>query len=387
MKKTITIIIKTFLILATALAITGCAPTQKQIDYTNYYWPKEPLKTRLRLLRVISSDLDIRQMSAGESLFGGSTYFKFKKPHSVVVDVDNNIYVTDTYNRTVYIINMQNGSVRLLKKPGGWSMPMGLGIDNINHLLAITDNKTVIIMNYKTSQVIRVLGQTEGFKVPNGLAFDPSNRFLYVGDTKGSAIYKYDYDGQRIATVATVGTGPENVYFPAHMAVDRSGRLFVADTMNWKIKIFGPDGSFIKSFGEHGSVLGQFNRPKGLSVSKDGIIGITDNDLGLFMLMNEDGQVYTFKGGIGSKPAQFIVPQGIFISDDDKIYVVDQVNRRLQVFQMYTDKYYSEHPEAIPASTPATTTAAPEAATDGTPADTTPDGATDDETTGDGTAQ
>jgi len=338
------------MIMAVTILTGGCASTYTPPDYSQHYWPKEPLKTRLRLLTIIRNDLDIRQMSTSESLFGGTTFFRFRKPHSVVVDNDRNIYVTDTYAKTVYVLNLETQKIRNLNRPGGWSTPLGLGIDNENNILAISDANSVIMMNYKTGQILQTLGPREGFSVPQGLALDPKNRYLYISDTKGSAVYKYDYEGNRLATIASIGSGPRGVYYPGQIAVDKQGRLYVVDTMNWKIKIYGTDGKLIRAFGQHGSMPGQFNRPKGISVSKDGLIAVTDNDLGVFLLMNELGATYTYMGGIGYGPAQFVVPQGIYISDEDRIYVVDQVNRRLQIFQMYTDQYYREHPEATPSA-------------------------------------
>ena len=338
------------LLAASAIFLSACAQPYTPPDYSAYYWPKEPDRKRLQLLTMIRHDLDIRPMTQSESLFGGQTYFRFKKPHSVVADNDGNIYVTDSYLGTVFVLNIEKQSIRRFIKPGGWKQPIGLGIDNVNSLLAVTDSNSVIVTNYRTGQTVLSLGQKEGFITPHGLAMDPKNRYLYIGDTKASRIYKYDYSGNRLATIAVKGSGPTGVYYPGQIAVDKQGRLFVVDTMNWKIKIYGTDGKFIREFGEHGSVIGQFNRPKGISVSKDGIIAVTDNDLGIFMLMSDTGQVYTFMGGVGSSPARFAVPMGIYIDDSDKIYVVDQVNRRLQIFQMYTDKYYATPPPAAPAA-------------------------------------
>ena len=354
-KYTITLILGMAAILA-----TGCTSTYTPPDYSKYYWPKEPMRPRLRLLNIIRTDLDIRDISQSESMFGESVSFKFIKPHSVVVDKDNNIYVTDSYSKSVFVINEEIGSVRRLNKPGGWYLPLGLGIDNVNNILAVTDDNSVILVDYKTGNVLRVI-KDEGFNRPQGIAFDTVNRFIYIVETRDSAVYKYDYNGNRLAKLAGPGTGPDGVYYPAGAALDSKGRLFVVDTMNWKIKIFDKEGEPAGSFGVHGSVPGQFARPKGISISKDDIIAITDNDLGVFMLMDDKGRTYTYLGGNGARPAEFTVPMGIYIAEDDKIYVVDQVNRRLQVFQMYTDRYYQEHPEADPTATnEAATAPAPE---------------------------
>lgn len=334
----------TTLFIVSALFASGCTSTYQPIDYTHYYWPKEPLRTRLRLLTTIRTDLDIRQRTQAENIFGGDVYFSFTKPHAVVADPDGNIYVTDTYRRTVYMLNLEQESVKLLNKPGGWALPIALGIDNDNNLLAISDLNTVVLMNYKTHKVIRIFGAKEGFIRIGGLALDPANEYVYISDTRGSRIYKYDYNGNRLDILAEKGNGPTGVFFPAGLSVDSQGRLYVVDTMNWKIKMYGPDGKFIRDFGQHGSMLGQFNRPKDVSISKDGIVAVTDNDLNLFMLMNEYGQLYAYRGGSGGAPAQFHMPMGIFIDQRDRIYVVDQINRRLQIFQMYTDRYYEENP-------------------------------------------
>jgi len=331
----------------TVMGASGCASTYVPPDYSKHYWPKEPLKARLRLINIIKTDLDIREVSQTESIFGETSEFNFIKPGAVVADNNGNIYVTDSYKKAVFALNPETGSIRKLQRPGGWVTPVGLGIDNVNNILAVADTGRVTLFDFSTGILLRDLGSSEGFKTIGSVAFDPVNRFMYIVDTKASAVYKYDYNGKRLSTVASMGTGEENVYYPGSADVDSNGRLYIADTMNWRIKIFDKDGNYIKGFGSHGSMPGQFNRPKGISVSKDGIIGITDTDLGLFMLMNDEGRTYSYLGGIGGGPAQFVTPMGIYIDDNDKIYVVDQTNRRLQIFQMYTDKYYEEHPTPV----------------------------------------
>jgi hypothetical protein len=53
------------------------------------------------------------------------------------------------------------------------------------------------------------------------------------------------------------------------------------------------------------------------------------------------------EGGI--QPGQFSVPAGIAVDNDDRIYVVDQLNARVQVFQYLGEKWNARQAAAPPA--------------------------------------
>src|SRR3972149_210368 len=72
----------------------------------------------------ILTDLDIRTPDTAEKLFGEDITFSFGKPHGVAVDSDGNIFVTDTLQRAVYIINIRKGSIGSLSNPYGWATPL-----------------------------------------------------------------------------------------------------------------------------------------------------------------------------------------------------------------------------------------------------------------------
>ena len=43
-----------------------------------------------------------------------------------------------------------------------------------------------------------------------------------------------------------------------------------------------------------------------------------------------------FIGGTGTGPGEFLLPAGLFVDDEDRIYIADQGNARVQVFQRVT---------------------------------------------------
>ena len=47
----------------------------------------------------------------------------------------------------------------------------------------------------------------------------------------------------------------------------------------------------------------------------------------------------SFTGALNTKPGKFQLPAGMFIDSEDRIYVVDQLNRRVQVFQYLGERW------------------------------------------------
>ena len=84
---------------------------------------------------------------------------------------------------------------------------------------------------------------------PGEIAVDASSGYLYcnswlVGNLTPAtnSIAKYDMNGKRVGTVGKEGSGVGELYHNNGMAVDRSGRLFVADTGNSRVQVFDSDG-------------------------------------------------------------------------------------------------------------------------------------------------
>ena len=323
-----------------AVMATGCAPQlYTPPDYSEYFWPKPPPKKRVQLLKMIRTDIDIRKPTAGELLFGESAFFAFKKPGDVVVDDNGNIFVSDSYLNSIYKLDLASGSIMTFGPAGKWSRPGSLAIDNKNGLLGIMAGGSPFVFSLAQGKPAFTLSGVS-FKKPVGIAFDPDNKLVYVSDIKGHMIHQFDYTGKHLKTFGVRGSAEGSLYFPGHMAVDKEGLLYVVDIMHWLIKVFDKEGAFVRSFGGHGSGPGQFARPKGIAISRDGIVMVTDGDFNRVTLFNSTGAPLLIIGSAGSGPGQFINPYGIFVDQDNKVYVVDQSNRRIHVYQLYTDEYY-----------------------------------------------
>ena len=91
------------------------------------------------------------------------------------------------------------------------------------------------------------------------------NGDIFVADgygTKSNArIVKFTKDGKFVKAWGEEGSAAGEFDVPHGLAIDRQGRLFVADRSNNRIQIFDQDGTFIDAWT-------QFGRPSGLFIDQ-----------------------------------------------------------------------------------------------------------------------
>ena len=130
---------------------------------------------------------------------------------------------------------------------------------------------------------------------PAGSIASDAEGNVYLADSLNHVIRKIDTDGviTTIAGTGERGTGPDTgdalevaLSFPADVAVDPEGYVYIADTQNSCIRRVAPDGSiatFAGICGERGDIGDGLpatelllNRPYGVSVGESGTVYIAD---------------------------------------------------------------------------------------------------------------
>ena len=173
--------------------------------------------------------------------FGGGM---FNYPHGLLVDKDNNVWVSD-----------------------GRAMNNGKG-------------HTVVKFN-QDGKVLMTLGKPgvagnapDMFSEPSDILVAP-NGDIFVADGHGgpegnNRIVKFDKDGKFIKEWGKKGWRPGEFNVPHNLAMDSEGRLFVADRGNNRIQVFDQDGKFLFQWR-------QFGRPSGLFIDKNDTLYVADN--------------------------------------------------------------------------------------------------------------
>jgi len=112
------------------------------------------------------------------------------------------------------------------------------------------------------------------FNSPSDVLVAPNGDVLVAdghgGDTN-ARIVKFTKDGTFIKAWGKKGAGPGEFNVPHRLAMDSSGRLFVADRANSRIQIFDQDGKLLAEWK-------QFGRPSGVFIDKNDIIYVADSE-------------------------------------------------------------------------------------------------------------
>ena len=308
-------------------------------------WPLPPEPARIRYVTSYrgAEDFNTRKKSSGwrALVFGqDSTAAEMPdtlvKPYGVAASAGGLVYVSDTASRRVFVFDAERRGVTFLgdKQPAKLAKPTGI---------AVADSGTVFVADATHNRVFGyspagdlaiAIGRDGDLESPAGMAIDAVRQRLYVADSKKHQVFCYaTSDGAALRTIGRRGSEPGEFNFPTNVSVDKEGRLYVTDTLNFRIQIFDPEGTPISSFGTLGDTPGSLNRPKGIGVDDEGHIYVADTSFNNFQIFDREGQLLLHVGSVGSGPGEFFLPAGLFVDARNRVYVVDQGNARVQVFQ------------------------------------------------------
>lgn len=181
-------------------------------------------------------------------------------------------------------------------------------------LLSDFDGHRVFVLT-ENGQVEKILGARDRprfgkpFNHPADAVETPDGE-IYIADGYGnSCVHRFAADGTWIATWGRPGSGPLEFSTPHAVALDRTGRLLVADRENNRVQILDRTGKW------QGAIGGLF-KPMAVEPTPDGGVLVTDQTprLNLFTAEGElIGRCRTF-GTVGHGLA--LAPDGcIFIAE------------------------------------------------------------------------
>ncbi len=150
----------------------------------------------------------------------------------------------------------------------------------------------------------------------------------------GTAQYSICYGWQ---TTGAIGSGVNQFTYPAGVAVDAQGHVYVADQGNSRIvRMDDMDGTGWTTLGgtAHSGRLDEVTRlksPAGIAVDARGRVYVADQGNSRIVRMDDmSGSGWTAFGSFGSGTNQFINPAGIAVDAQGRVYVADQGNSRIE---------------------------------------------------------
>ena len=164
---------------------------------------------------------------------------------------------------------------------------------------------------------------------PHGIHVDKEGN-VWIADGRGDEergvghqVHKFDSDGNLLMSLGQAGkAGKDNYTFnqPCDVLVSPNGDIFVADGHspegNNRVVKYNSKGEYIMEFGGAGAEFGEMYEPHSLAMDSTGRLFVADR-------YNDRVQIFTQEGEFINSWRQFGRPSGVYIDKNDILYVAD----------------------------------------------------------------
>ena len=284
------------------------------------------------LIRKVTTDGIITSVAGnGFGSFSGDTtpaiQAELHTPTDVTVDSKGNLYIADSANAAIRLVTASTGIITTFAG---------------NAAIGSTgDGGPATSASLWTPYAVTVDGSGNVFFVENG---DSKIRTvnattLKISTVGGNGTAGFSGDGSA-ATKAQLN-------FPTGLALDSSGNIIVADSLNRRIRkissgtISTIGGNGVLSYSGDGGPASsaQLNTPLGVAVDSTGNLYIADSANNVIRKVTPSGTISTFAGngsagfgGDGGSPtaAQLNRPQGLAVDSSGALYIADSQNARIR---------------------------------------------------------
>jgi sugar lactone lactonase YvrE len=195
---------------------------------------------------------------------GNGAAASFSNPFGITIDPQGKLYVADTNNQRIRMIDTSGNVTVIAGKDYGFAdgngtgasfkNPYGITRDNNTGILYVADTENQRIRKIDTNGNVTTLagsgnydfadgvGANASFKNPQGIIFNNGN--LYIADTDGRRVRKLEISTGKVTTIAgdgtygyTEGTGTNSSFAgPFAISLDPAGNIYISDVGNNRIR-------------------------------------------------------------------------------------------------------------------------------------------------------
>lgn len=237
---------------------------------------------------------------------------KFNTPSAIAFDKDETLIIADSGSHTIKRLNISTGEVLTIAGTENqkgfadgetstalFNAPIGVAValdgkiyiaDTYNDKIRLIENGKVSTVAGNTRGFANGIGNEAKFNTPCGIVILPDGSLL-IADTGNRLLRRIELDGK---TITFAGTGEQDLLDdfplqakfiePTALAIDETGTIYVADGNS--IRVIGrrlfPFVETIsatrRGFSDGNLKISKFNRPSGLAFDANGNLFISDSE-------------------------------------------------------------------------------------------------------------
>ena len=235
---------------------------------------------------------------------GSSETGEYHTPTSITIDSSHRIWIADSANERLYVINRLEPTETTTFEGGGFNTDSpAIGEFGDVQAVSAVGSSIYVADNYASTRRVQKLVISDSWEISG-----TSTELTHSG-------YSFTY----IADIAAYSDGTNTHVY----ALDKSqGRV-----------VYFRNDVYQSNWGGVGSDNGELRAPEGLTVGADGLVYVADTGNHRIQVFTSTG-TYVDKWGIeGSDPGEFSYPTDIVVGSDGATYVSERGNARIQVFE------------------------------------------------------
>jgi sugar lactone lactonase YvrE len=160
-------------------------------------------------------------------------------PRSFDIDGDNNIYILDIAAEGVIVLNREGEFVKIIRFPREYGFFSDISVDFKGSILLLDSISARLYASDKSFPVFFPFTDSMRPQVrfPASLATDKSGR-IYIADRNSSRIVIMAPDGSYLGKMSEMGWKEGQLNYPSQICINSAGKVFIADTNNSRVQVF-----------------------------------------------------------------------------------------------------------------------------------------------------